>query len=65
VVVDSAPVVVVGPVVVVVVVVGVVGPVTAGWVVAASKVENASVLVVVPAVAGAWALTDQQRWSAR
>jgi uncharacterized membrane protein YeaQ/YmgE (transglycosylase-associated protein family) len=63
VVVDSAPVVVVGPVVVVVV--GVVGPVTAGWVVAASKVENASVLVVVPAVAGAWALTDQQRWSAR
>jgi hypothetical protein len=35
----------------------VVGPVIGGWVVVAPKVENASLLVVVPAVAGAWALT--------
>ena len=35
----------------------VVGPVTWGWVLVAPKVENASVLVVVPAVVGAWALT--------
>jgi len=34
----------------------VVGPVTGGWVVVAPKAENASVIVVVPAVAGAWAL---------
>jgi len=49
--------VVVGPVVVGPVVVGpvvVVGAVTGGWVVVASKAENASE-VVVPAVAGAWA----------
>jgi hypothetical protein len=35
----------------------VVEPVTGGWVLVAPTVENASVLVVVPAVAGAWALT--------
>jgi hypothetical protein len=35
----------------------VVGPVTGGWVLVASKVEKASLLVVVPAVAGAWPLT--------
>ena len=33
----------------------VVGPVIGGWVLVAPKVENASVLVVVPVVAGAWA----------
>jgi hypothetical protein len=32
------------------------GAVTGGWVVAASKVENASEVVVAPAVAGAWAM---------
>jgi hypothetical protein len=56
-----ATVVVVGAAVVVGAVVGgavvVVGPVTGGWVLVASKVENASVLVVVSAVIGAWALT--------
>jgi hypothetical protein len=54
--------VVVGAAVVVGVVVGgaavVVGAVTGGWVVAAPKVENVSVLVVVPAVAGAWTVPD-------
>jgi hypothetical protein len=35
----------------------VVGSVTGGWVLVAPKVENASVLVVVPAVVGAWPLT--------
>jgi len=53
-----ASVVVVGAAVVVGAVVGgavvVVGPVTGGWVLVAPKVEKASVLVVVPAVAGAW-----------
>jgi hypothetical protein len=34
----------------------VVGPVTGGWVLVTAKVENASLLVVVPAVAGGWAL---------
>jgi hypothetical protein len=71
VVVGSVLVVVVGPVVVVgsvlvvvasvVMVVGaavVLGPVTGGWVLVAPKVENASLLVVVPAVAGAWAMSD-------
>jgi hypothetical protein len=56
-----ARVVVVGAAVVVGAVVGgaivVVGPVTGGWVLMAPKVAKASVLVVVPAVAGAWALT--------
>jgi hypothetical protein len=53
-----ASVVVGAAVVVETVVVGeaVVGAVTGGWVVAASKVESASEVVVVPAVAGAWAL---------
>jgi hypothetical protein len=54
-------VVVVGAAVVVGAVVGgaavVVGAVTGGWVLVAPKVENASVLVVVPAVVGAWPLT--------
>ena len=55
-------VVVVGAAVVVgaVVVVGaavLVGSVTEGWVLVAPKVENASLLVVGPAVVGAWALT--------
>ena len=54
-------VVVVGAAVVVGSVVGkavvVVGPVTWGWVLVASTVEDASVLVVVPAVVGAWPLT--------
>jgi hypothetical protein len=35
----------------------VVGPLTGGWVLVTLKAENASLLVVVPAVAGAWALT--------
>jgi hypothetical protein len=35
----------------------VVGPVTGGWLVVAPKAENASLLVVVPAVAGGWPLT--------
>jgi hypothetical protein len=56
-----ASVVVVGAAVVVGAVVGgaavVVGSVTGGWVLVAPKVENASVLVVVPAVVGAWPLT--------
>jgi hypothetical protein len=56
-----AKVVVVGAAVVVGAVVGgaivVVGPVTGGWVLVAPTVENASLLVVVPAVAGAWAVT--------
>jgi hypothetical protein len=56
-----ASVVVVGTAVVVGPVVGgaavVVGPVTGGWVLVTPKLENASLLVVVPAVAGAWALT--------
>ena len=59
VVVVASVVVVVGMVVVVGAVVGgvavVVGSVTGGWVVVAPKVENASLLVVVPAVAGVWA----------
>jgi hypothetical protein len=54
-------VVVVGAAVVVGAVVGgavvVVGSVTGGWVLVAPKVENASVLVVVLAVVGAWPLT--------
>jgi hypothetical protein len=54
-------VVVVGAAVVVGAVVGgavvVVGPVTGGWVLVAPTVENASVLVVVLAVVGAWPLT--------
>jgi hypothetical protein len=54
-------VVVVGAAVVVGAVVGgavvVVGAVTGGWVLVAPKVENASVLVVVLAVVGAWPLT--------
>jgi hypothetical protein len=54
-------VVVVGTAVVVGAVVGgaavVVGPVTGGWVLVAPKVENASLLVVVLAVVGAWPLT--------
>jgi hypothetical protein len=50
-----ASVVVVGAVVVGAVVV--VRPVTGGWLLVTPKVENASVLVVVPAVAGAWAMT--------
>jgi hypothetical protein len=52
--------VVVGAVVVGAVVVGavvVVGVVTGGWVMVAPTVERASVIVAVPAVAGAWALT--------
>jgi hypothetical protein len=57
----ASVVVVVGAAVVVGAVVGgaavVVGPVTGGWVLVAPKVENASVLVVVLAVAGAWAVT--------
>ena len=56
-----ASVVVVGAAVVVGAVVGgaavVVGSVTGGWVLVTATVENASLLVVVPAVAGAWALT--------
>jgi hypothetical protein len=56
-----ARVVVVGAAVVVGPVVGgaavVVGPVTGGWVLVTPKLENASLFVVVPAVAGAWALT--------
>jgi hypothetical protein len=56
-----ARVVVVGAAVVVGAVVGgaavVVGSVTGGWVLVTATVENASLLVVVPAVAGAWALT--------
>ena len=56
----ASVVVVVSMVVVVGAVVGgaavVVGSVAGGWVLVAPKVENASVLVVVPAVAGAWAL---------
>jgi hypothetical protein len=52
---------VVGTAVVVGAVVGgaavVVGPVTGGWVLVAPKVENASLLVVVLAVVGAWPLT--------
>jgi hypothetical protein len=54
-------VVVVGAAVVVGAVVGgaavVVGPATGGWVLVAPKVEDASLVMVVPAVAGAWALT--------
>jgi hypothetical protein len=60
-VVGASVVVVVSMVVVVGAVVGgavvVVGPATGGWVLVAPKVENASLLVVVPAVARAWALT--------
>ena len=56
-------VVVVGAAVVVGPVVGgaavVVGPVTGGWVLVTPKLENASLLVVVPAVAGAWALASR------
>jgi hypothetical protein len=50
-------VVVVGAVVVGSVLVVVVGSVTGGWVLVTAKLENVSVLVVVPAVAGAWAVT--------
>jgi hypothetical protein len=35
----------------------VVGPLTGGWVLVAPKVENASLLVVAPAVVGTWPLT--------
>jgi hypothetical protein len=61
VVVVASVVVVVSMVVVVGAVVGgaavVVGPVTGGWVLVTLKAENASLLVVVPAVAGGWPLT--------
>ena len=47
--------VVVGAVVVVVGAAVVVGPVTGGWALVAPTVENASLLVVEPALAGVWA----------